>query len=408
MSDLLLPEGSLLLHVGPQKTGSTAIQRAMHLSRDALAGHGVLYPGPQFRPAEAGWAVMGIGSAVGRPAPRIELWERLVADVAASRLPRTCVSDEDFARATPQAVERIVRDLSGAVGADGVHVVFVARRLDRLLPSHWQERVKSRMVWSYPDFLARMAAPDDGHWEWQMMWAAHDVGAVVDRWAEHVDRDRITVIVSDEDDHDLIPRTFTDLLGLPAGTLVAPTDKANRSLTYAEAEAVRRVNEVFAEHGWTPEQYWRIVQAGIANVLKASDRTDDVQRAPGLPGPVLDVVNDRSDAQADAIMAAGVTVVGDPDRLRTRGRVDPDDDPAPVERISLDLLGNVVTGAVTGALELQQRTLRAERRTIRAAPAPSTDRPSVQDLDVVGGRALAGELARRARARVRARARRGR
>ncbi|RLV50453.1 hypothetical protein D9V37_00185 [Nocardioides mangrovicus] len=378
-----LADGSLLLHLGPQKTGSTAIQRAMHLSRERLAGLGVFYPGPSFRPAEAGWAAMGIGSAVGRPPPRIELWEQLVADVRATDLPRICVSDEDFARATPEAAARITADL----GADRIHLVYVARRLDKLLPSHWQERVKSRMTWSYPDFLARMAAPDEGHWEWSMMWAAHDVATVLDRWSAYVPREQITVVVSDEADHDLIPRTFTSMLGLPEGTLQAPADKNNRSLTYAEAEAVRRVNQVFADNGWTGEQYWRIVQAGIAGVLKASERTADVARPPGLPADVLAVVDERSEAQAAAIEAAGVHVVGEPDSLRTRGRVQPETDPVDVEQVSMELFAHVVTGAVRGALDLQRRELKRRRR-----PAPG--------LDGVAGRDLARELGGRVRRRI--------
>ena len=40
-----LPEGAVLLHIGPYKTGSTAIQQALFDQRDVLAEHGVLYPG---------------------------------------------------------------------------------------------------------------------------------------------------------------------------------------------------------------------------------------------------------------------------------------------------------------------------------------------------------------------------
>ena len=48
------------------------------------------------------------------------------------------MSDENYARAERSVAERIVRDHGGA----DVHVITSARRLDRLLPSYWQERVK--------------------------------------------------------------------------------------------------------------------------------------------------------------------------------------------------------------------------------------------------------------------------
>ena len=54
-----IPEGSVLLHIGPQKTGSTAIQESLHNAREQLAELGVYYPGPYRRPIEAGWAVLG-------------------------------------------------------------------------------------------------------------------------------------------------------------------------------------------------------------------------------------------------------------------------------------------------------------------------------------------------------------
>ena len=40
-----LPEGSVLLHIGPHKTGTTAIQGALAAARAELAEHGVTYPG---------------------------------------------------------------------------------------------------------------------------------------------------------------------------------------------------------------------------------------------------------------------------------------------------------------------------------------------------------------------------
>ena len=36
-SDLLLPDDARLLHIGPQKTGSTALQAAIQENREALA-----------------------------------------------------------------------------------------------------------------------------------------------------------------------------------------------------------------------------------------------------------------------------------------------------------------------------------------------------------------------------------
>ena len=59
-----VPPGSLLLHIGPQKTGSTAIQHSMHEARARLAAHGVRYLGDRPVEKEAGWVALGLGPAI--------------------------------------------------------------------------------------------------------------------------------------------------------------------------------------------------------------------------------------------------------------------------------------------------------------------------------------------------------
>jgi hypothetical protein len=326
---------------------------------------------------------MGIGAAVGRSEPRIELWDQLVSEVAETKLARICVSDEDFARADDAAIDRILTGLGG----DRLHLVYVARRIDKLLPSHWQERIKAGMTWSYADFLEQMLREQGAGWEWHMMWDAQSVGAVVDRWAHHLDRDRITVIVADETDRATIPRAFEQLLGLDEGFLIPPDQRSNRSLGFAEAEAVRRVNRVFAEHEWGPEAYWRIVQNGIATRLKDAPCSDGVTPIPGLTASALRRVADLADQQADEIRVAGIRVIGDPETLRIRETVQPDRVADAVDVVSMELLASAVEGAVIGALDLQARVLGRQ--------------PAVRrNLADVGGRELLGMLRRRLATRL--------
>ncbi|RLV50452.1 hypothetical protein D9V37_00180 [Nocardioides mangrovicus] len=379
----------VLLHIGPQKTGSTAIQRSMDASREALAEHGVYYPGPWYRMrTQASWAVMGTGSAVGRPAPDIAAWHELLDDIGSHTLRLTCLSSEALAMSDEAAVERIV---AGLGGGENVRLVYVARRLDRLLPSHWQERVKSRLLWSYPQFLDLMLGePDRADFEWRMMWRPQLVGEVVERWSAQIPVEQITVVVADEDDPGLLPRSFEELLGVPAGVLAAPTSGQNRSLTYAEAEAIRRVNHVFAEQGWSPEQYWRLVQAGVAESLKNAPLPPDAARMVGYTADQAARVDALADEQVAALTGSGAHLVGDPERLRTRGLLEPVSSQPPIAEVSLELLGSVVEGLVVGGQGLTKRKIRERRRAARAA----------DPLATASAGSLARELARRARRRL--------
>jgi hypothetical protein len=362
----LLPEGSLLLHIGPPKTGSTAIQMALHSGRAELAEHGVLYPGTRMRARSAAAAVLGSGMPVGREKPKIERWHALVDEIQRSELPRVCLSHESFARADDAAVGRVLDGL----GADRTHVVYVARRLDKVLPSHWQERVKAWSEVPFEEFLHRMLEDPDGP-DGLRIWPPHDAGAVLGRWAAQVGQDRVTVLVADEHDHDLIPRTFETMLGLPEGMLEPPRERSNTSLSFTEAEAIRRLNRMAREHDWSPREYWKVMQRGVVQALAHRDRSLD-SRIQGLPAWALEQVAERAERQVGQIQDAGVHVVGDPDRLRIRGRVEPADVPAEVGSVPLDLLAELVRGAVDGAHGMHR-----DETAARAAEGPPAQSPSL-------------------------------
>lgn len=305
---LLLPPGSRLVHIGPHKTGSTAIQSALHEVRDELAAYGVHYAGQGRRPRRAGWA-LGLG---GRPAgaeqPPEHLWTQLVEEVRGSTAPRVCISNEDFGRAKKTQVARIVADFGPQV-----HVVAVARRLDRYLPSQWQERVKAGDTRPYDDWLRDVFAEDDDAWSWgrRNVWFSHDLSRLVPRWVDVVGAEAFTLIVLDESDRTQLPHTFERLLGLPDGLLKPVPDRSNRSLSWAETEFFREVNQAAARRDWSPGERRRWARHPIIEGLAAAGR------APGPSGPPLPAwaaerVRELSIERVEQIRTLGVRVVGDP------------------------------------------------------------------------------------------------
>ena len=384
-----IPEGSVLLHIGPQKTGSTAIQESLHDARERLAELGVYYPGPYRRPIEAGWAVLGGGAPLGRPAPRIEAWQTLIDGLHASTLPRRILSNEDLSRGSDAVVERIVND----VGADDIHLLYVARRYDQLLPSHWQERLKARMTLSFEEFLRVVLEGDPTTWEWRLMWECQFPDQVLASWGRFVPPERTTVIVL-EGDHDLLPRSFEQLLDLPHGLLVAPDVANNRSYTFPEAEALRRINQLCAEEKWPDKRYLDLVRRGVAMHWTNSPRPADAARLPGLPAWALDRVNDLADRQADALLASGCRLIGSPDSLRTRGRVTAYGGPSALDEVPLDLLAEAVGQLAERAARRRKTALADQREQLGGA-----------DVGSAGGRELARLLVRRVTRRLRRRGR---
>jgi hypothetical protein len=314
-ADLLLPAGTRLVHIGPHKTGSTAVQVAFHDAREQLAAHGVHYAGSGRRPRLAGWSIGLAGKKYGVERPSTRHWDDLVAEVTGAGDQRVCVSNEDFGRATREQRQRIVDDLGG----DRVHVVAVARRLDSYLPSQWQERVKAGVTLSWEEWLRIVLDRDSDqrHYERMNVWRAHDVGRLLHNWTEVVGPDRVTLIINDGADRTLLPRTFERLLGLPDGLLVPDPSQSNPSLSWAEVELVRATHLAFASLGVDRRDRDPWTAAGLVRHLQGADLPRATPTTPPFPEWAAAQVRRIGVERARAVRESAVRVVGDPDALLT-------------------------------------------------------------------------------------------
>jgi hypothetical protein len=368
--DLLLPEGARLVHVGPQKTGTTSIQVAMAGAREVMAAHGAYYPKGPYRRRKAGWA-LGLPGAPGGADVPIRHWENLVNEVRAAGDRRVCVSDESFARAEPPIVERIVSDLGGG----DVHVVAVARRLDRYLPSQWQERVKTGYPFDFETWLRRIFGDGDGDGDYDRerwnVWQGHDVAGLVERWLQFVEPDRFTLVIADESDRLQLSRVFESMLGLPDGTLQPDPQRSNKGLSWGELEVLRGLRRMYEDNGWPTEDFGVKLKPVVAS-LRARPEHPTGPRTPSLPAWALDRIRTLSEERADAVAKLPVRVIGDPDWLRAL-------DPAPVDHVRVEDLSlpvGLVVGAVEGMLRAERAA--AERNSRRRSPrgAALEERPA--------------------------------
>ncbi|WP_156388560.1 hypothetical protein [Nocardioides sp. Root151] len=356
---LRLPRGSRVIHIGPPKTGSTALQHALHASRDALTDHGVVYAGDDVRPRRAGWALMGAAPR-GRTMPPPSAWTDLVDEVGAAGDSTVLVSNEDFGRANDHQAGRIVREL----GQGRPHVLMVARRYDRLLPSYWQELVKGGEQMAYHEWLRVVLQPTGGP-RHRRIWLPQSTPSVVERWAGHAGLDNVTVIVADEARNRMAPDAFEQLLGLPTGLLDLSAEHSNRSLTLPEAELVRRINHVFADGGWSGELYHQVVQNGVVLRMRRAAPAPTDARVPGIPAWAVERIAELNRQRVEGLQALGVRVIGDLDLL-DRVEVDEGTDPEP-STISLDAAAQAVEGAIRMALRRERKTARQHAKALRRA-----------------------------------------
>ncbi|MCB0911060.1 MAG: hypothetical protein KDB60_05510 [Propionibacteriaceae bacterium] len=370
--------GTCLLHIGPYKSGSTAIQRAAAGRRAELAAHDVAYPGSGINHRWGFSALSGFtwgwSGADARRAPD-DLGTDLLAEVARARTTarvwlsyeRLCVLEEAAAR-----------ELCDRIGAP-VHVVIGLRPLRSLLPSEWQQLVKNGRRtgaldhWAHRKLRAvTTGGPKAGHL---------DHARLVERWAGVLGVDAVSCIALDSRRHDVLTDAFEALLGLPGGLLAPAAENRhhlNRSLTASEAAVVAAVAERLRGSGIGHSDYQRIVSQGVIRSLRSREP------ATGEPRLRLSPVTWARAATVDREAAAriadlGVRVFGDLG-VYSGERDVPPGAAAPVEVVEDPVPLAVAVAAALGAAE------------------PSLRPP---DLAAVPARRLAGALLRRARQHVR-------
>ncbi len=258
-----LPDGTRLLHIGPHKTGTTALQAAMWEARGAMLAQGVHPAGSYRNPVSAVRAVTAQPSSYTDRPPPMREWRALVREIDGAAEPHLVVSSEYFAHADGAAIRRIVADLDPA----RIQVAVTLRPLSRVIPSMWQQNVQAGQRGSLDRWLHQLF-PDAPGASDANFWMLHRHHELVDRWAEVVGIERVTAVVVDDRDHAFVLRAFERLLGLRAGTLELVQDRTNRSLTWNEAEAVRAFNAAFRRAGLDRGLHARVMRYGAAQHLK--------------------------------------------------------------------------------------------------------------------------------------------
>jgi hypothetical protein len=357
-----LPPGASLWHVGVHKTGTTTVQGALAAARPRLREHGVLYPGRTQAHHAAALGVLGRswgwqGDAVPHP---VSHFTSLVDDVRRWQ-GRSVVSSEHLCEADDAVVARI----ADAVGRERLHVVITVRPLGRLLPSSWQQYLKFGFRRRYDVWLENQFAADPQPQRFTpSFWMRNAHGALVQRWVAALGPEHVDVVVLEGVSHDAVLRVFADLLGVPHEVLVdvAPDD-ANRSMTAAECELLRRLNRIVRpDLSWA--DYERVVRDGLVRRIVEERVPPAGEPRLHTPDWALDAAAERGARDVAMIEASGARVVGRLDLLAQRTASTPPVPPAPAE-LPADLAAEALAVLV---------------RSLAAAPAPTGLAERAKDL----------------------------
>lgn len=351
-----LAPGEVLLHIGPPKTGTTALQNSLAHARPALKSQGVLYPGKKFSHWTPSCSVLGIATTAHPADPPVppQVWDRFVARVG-RRKDRAVVSSEQFADASPELARRIVDDLGGP---DTVRILLTLRPLAMILPSSWQQSLKSGAPKPMPGALrkvkSRLVKPYD---QWlretldgknDTFWGRFDYAGLLRRWSAIVGPERVAVIVVDSGDPLRILRDAEQVIGLSPDTLQRVVTKTNRSLSYEEAALVRQwLVQVEQKLPLPAEQYHQWIRRGALWGLVDGRQPGPDEHAIRTPDWALEAVDVRTRSMIDAIRSDGVAVYGDLDDLVVAQA--PTANPGAVNTVPVDVAIEMLMGLATMA-----------------------------------------------------------
>jgi hypothetical protein len=286
------------------KTGTTALQSAASNRRSTLLRHGVRYPGVHYNHRREALALFGRASPGSRTVR--DDWDRLLAEVNADRSRRILISNEMIAAGDESVARQVRHDLGSRT-----HVVFTVRSFAAVLPSLWQQYVKSGHLHDFEEFLSRRLAEDVGP---TPDMTRHDQGALVSRWSQVFGPENVTVIVVDKREPTRASSSFEALLDLPAGMLYEPElrgESVNRSLSMHEASLLLTVNRLLHPYGLDRDDVDRMLLAGATARMLDQCSVPEAGSRLVLPPWAVESATARSRQYAEAIARTGVRVIGD-------------------------------------------------------------------------------------------------
>lgn len=221
----------LYLHIGPHKTGSTYLQKALYSNREGLEENGITYP---IDPSSSHVAHHDLAELYQfkKHEESKALADRLIGQCDGSLI----LSSENFDRLDLESVSKLKKDFEGYE----VFVLFFSRNLGELLVSNWQESVKHGSTLAWGEYAFK-------HLLKPFQSEVINKNKILDVYSDVFGMKALSIFdygIYEDKDRDI----FEDFLGFLRVSLTARKDKnqrVNNSMDYSRVELIRALNSRF-------------------------------------------------------------------------------------------------------------------------------------------------------------------
>lgn len=309
--------GEVLVHVGPRKTGTTALQASLALGDQSMRSLGYFLVPRNLQRARATKGVID-------PAKR-SLWKSALAELELrGDTGRGLISDESLHRFTPEQARRLIDDLGGS---DRVRILITNRPLAKALPSLWQQHVKRGwMRQPLTEWIEMLLGDPENE-----IWREQRLDQYLQKWSLAVPEEQIAVLPLGYGPSDLLS-DFEQLVGLPTSTLQRV--RRNESLSVQEAEMLRWRNSCLPEG--------RIATRNLKRPRGPETQHGAPIHLPMWARPQIDEIQDQV---ARNVIEGQSYIIGGSDRLLLKPKI-----PSDVELSEAELELAKMAGRYVGTL----------------------------------------------------------
>ena len=302
----------LIVHAGFHKTGTTALQSALFANIKALTKFGISYPEVGGKAQHKaiyslmgktwGWEDRGGVTATDKK------WRDLLKQVRRAKR-TTLISSEFLCELNEEQIAKFKKDLN----VSDAHIYFTIRPLLKIIPSAYQQHLKIGIKSDYEKWLHSILDQPGVSTITPSFWVRHTHAHVLSKWIAEFGVDRVTLIVVDESQPELMYDTFSELLELPNKFLKKQEKQdSNRSLSLQEITLLNRINRKFPKRrSW--HDYETFIRNGAVKYLtnKVTPAPDDLRLL--TPQWAVDKAKEISANSVADIKKLGIRIIGDLD-----------------------------------------------------------------------------------------------
>lgn len=255
----IMRDKTLVIHIGPHKTGTTSLQRLLYDNRNALRRVSVDYIGSRLNHHLEALSLMrreGLDGSV----PAAQHWRKLVRAVEESTAEVKIISSEHLSYAGPSDIHRIV----DAFSAFHVRVLVTARPLERVVPSLWSHFAQTR---AFPELRPWIESLFERHGDDNSVWASQRYDYLAERWSVVDAACEPTILVPTWNLGEFA-KNIEAACWIPRGTLRPGTTFENPRLTQSEVEFSRVFETAIRNAGYPNGVYVGRRRVSPSRVMK--------------------------------------------------------------------------------------------------------------------------------------------